>query len=163
MCPPVEMTEDEVSRAAARVRVAGMLRPGARVEVVPRVIVNEVRAGDSMFTAVQKSYRLDKLALWLNPSSTGPALAKQWKLRRKDWSFKEELERYKGPTLMKGERATVMAILLDVECELTGSRPWALLLSDDGRLGWCYALDGLKLLEDFRLSPAGDVAGEDRR
>ena len=152
MCPPVELTQEESRRAAARERVAGMLKPGARVEVVPRIVVNEAPeqpdpSTGARFTAYQKSYRLDKLALWLSPSSTGPALARQWKTRRKDWSFKEELERHKGPVLFRGERATVMALLPEVECELTGSRPWALLLSDDGRLGWCYALDGLRLLE----------------
>src|SRR5690242_13361104 len=117
MCPPVDMTDEESRRAAARERVAASLKPGARVEVVPRIIVNEPPKDPdpgtgTRFTAYQKSYRLDKLALWLHPSSTGPALARQWRERRKDWSFKEELERHKGPTLFRGERATVMAVLL---------------------------------------------------
>lgn len=159
MCPPVELTQEESRRAAARERVAASLRPGARVEVVPRIIVNEPPKGEAAkhFTSYQKSYRLDKLALWKQPSSTGPALARQWRDRRRDWTFKEELERHKGPVLFRGERATVMAVLLNVDCELTGSRQWALLLSDSGELGWCYALDGLRVLEEFRLSPAGGV------
>lgn len=142
MCPPVEMTDDELSRAAARVRVAGMLKPGSRVEVIKREVSHPPDKRGNI-----GGYTLEKLALWLSPSSTGPALARQWRQRRKESTFKEELERHKGPVLFKGERATVMALLPEVQCELTGSRPWALLLSDDGRLGWCYALDGLRQLE----------------
>lgn len=137
------LTDDELRRQSAREKIAARLSPGCRVFVVKRLVVND-SARD------QREYTLHKLALWRDPSPTGPLMARDWRVRKKDPTWRNALEAHKGPVLHVGERATVIALLPKVDCPTYGTRPWALLLSDDGMLGWCYALDGLEI-----LAPAG--------
>lgn len=152
MCPLVDerqetldLSPDEVRRKLARERMSARLSPGCRVFVVKRRVELD-SARD------QREYTLHKLALWKRPSSDGPKLARDWRVRKKDPFYRDRLQECKGPVLVVGDRATVVALLPSVQCELTGSRPWAFLLSDSGLVGWCYALDGLEI-----LAPAGEA------
>lgn len=142
MCPPVDVSQDELLRSAARERAAMKYLPGTRVRVRPRLINDGTR-----------EFTLDKVALWSAPHPNAADLTHRWKDRRRDWEYKRELELKRGPNLYVPELATVIACLPSVECTRIGTRPWLMLLSDSGLLGWLYAFDGLEL-----LSPAGGAS-----
>ena len=139
MCPPVDASQEELSRAAARVRAVRGIVPGSRVKVKQRVINDGTR-----------EFTIDKVALWQAPYPNAAELTHTWKDNRKNWEYKRELESKRGPNLFLGQLATVIAVLPNVECSRLGSRPWLMLLSDSGLIGWLYAFDGLEF-----LSPAG--------
>ena len=140
MCPPVDADDGELSRAAARARTVRGFVPGARVRVRERVINDGTR-----------EFTLDKVALWQAPYPNAADLTHRWKDSRRDHEYRRELESKRGPNLFVGQFATVVACLPSVQCTRIGSRPWLMLLSDLGLIGWLYAFDGLEL-----LSPAGD-------
>ena len=141
MCPPVDVNQTELVRAAARERAVMKFLPGTRVRVRQRVINDGTR-----------EFKLDKVALWTGPYPNAADLTHRWKDSRRDWEYKRELESKRGPNLYVGQCAMVVSCLPSVECTRIGSRPWLMLLSDLGLLGWLYAFDGLEL-----LSPAGDT------
>lgn len=143
MCPPVGADDKELSRAAARVRAVGKYAPGTRVRVRERVIDDGTR-----------EFTIDKVALWQQPFPEAADMTHRWKDNRRDHEYKRRLVEMRGPNLFKGQRATVIACLPSVECTRIGSRPWIMLLSDSGLIGWLYAFDGLEL-----LSPAGETLG----
>lgn len=145
MCPPVGADEGELSRAAARVRAVGRFVPGTRVRVRRRLIDDGSGRGD---------FTLDKVALWRQPFPDAADLTHRWKDSRRDHEYRRRLEEMRGPNLYVGQLAIVVACLPSVECTRIGSRPWLMLLSDLGLLGWLYAFDGLEV-----LSPAGEALG----
>lgn len=140
MCPPVDVTQEELLRAAARVRAVRGMSPGARVRVRERVIND----------GSGREFTLDKVALWRGPFPEAADMTHRWKDSRRDGEYRRRLEEMRGPNLFVGQCALVVAVLPEVECSRLGSRPWLMLLSDSGSVGWLYAFDGLEL-----LSPAG--------
>ncbi len=49
-----------------------------------------------------------------------------------------------GPNLTRGTQAIVISVIECADSEY-GLRPWALLLLDDGQIGWCRVLDRLSV------------------
>ncbi len=121
----------ETRRETVRKQVVKQLSPGCNVEVVNRVITDD----DG------RTHMLIKLATWKEVSPAVIKVAKTW--RPSSHQIKE-MNRLRGPVLAVGAVAMVIAVLPEVECETGKVRPWSLLLTRRGELGWCYALDALQ-------------------
>ena len=107
-----------------RMKNARVLKPGVTVVVVTR------NTDDGIL--------INKLRLWQQPKDIGPFLSS----KQLNW---RKPNKWKGPNIPEGSIAIVISLLQQNLFE-DRSRTWALLLTTNNEIGWCYALDGLKIL-----------------
>ena len=129
---PISSDQFETKREILRKETIKKLSPGCTVRVVSRVMTDE--GG--------RSHQLIRLSTWKEVSSYVIVLAKTW---RPSPHVTREMARLRGPSLVVGNAAIVVAVLPEVQCEPQKTRPWVLLLTSHGQLGWCYAIDALEL------------------
>lgn len=136
--------DEEGVRHQRRIDMVKRLRPGCTVRIIERHIE------DPKYPGSGKNYTLTKLATWNSPNSDGIKLVRNWKDNHKKEAYQKEYMSVRGPIILAGREAFVIAVLPDVPCDLIPSRPWALLMTQEGLLGWCYALDALQLVDSCR-------------
>lgn len=122
----------ETEREVARRQVAERMFPGQLVTVVLR----ELTYDDG------RTHMITRVSTWKEVTEEICQLTKVWRPKLREI---QRLERLRGPRLVVGDEAMVIAVLLKVEREPKKFRPWALLLTATGELGWCYTLDGFQL------------------
>lgn len=131
---------DERVREEKRREMIKTLKPGDVVRVIERFTT-----GPSY-----KPYRITRLSTWKQPNSDGIKLARDWSKRQHNEDFKVAFAKAKGPLIQLDCTAFVVAVIPSMPDDLSPDRPWVLLMTDDGCLGWCYAIDGLQIVKDGR-------------
>ena len=132
-------------RESKRGRVMRELHPGARVVVVRRAI--DVGHPIDPKTGKPTTVWLNRVALWRQPSPEVKQVQSDWTHRHDKPEWRDRFRALRGPNLEAGAGALVVSTLPAVDNGRGGTMPWVMLLADSGEMGWCYAIDSLKVVE----------------